>query len=233
MKHWSVVLLGATMTVASVAMLSMGEDEVPLEDPAPQAAGVAEEVAPEPEPEVEVPALPPLEELVPPPDHPAELRPTAVPDAPEPAPVSRPVHIEVAAIGVDHPVIDVGLHPDGSMEVPDDVHELGWYEPGVMPGELGSAVLAGHVDSARQGPGAFFDLRLLEVGDAIEVTDEAGVTRAWTVDRVVRYGKDSVPMDDIFRWDGDSADLVLVTCGGDFNSELRSYEDNIVVYASQ
>lgn len=146
--------------------------------------------------------------------------------------VAAPQHITIDAIDVDHPIINVGLNDDGSMEIPHDVNELGWYEPGIKPGEHGSAVIAGHVDSRTQGPGAFFDLRFLTEGDEVSITDEEGVTRSWTVSRITRYDKNQIPMEEIFRWGGNSQDLVLITCGGEFDQTARSYQDNIVVYAS-
>lgn len=146
--------------------------------------------------------------------------------------VERPSRIIIESISVDHPVVPVGLNPDGSMEIPEDVDEIGWYHPGVKPGELGSAVLAGHVDSAVQGPGALFDLRLIEIGAEIIIEDESGVSRTWVVHDVKRYDKNEIPIEDIFVWDGDSEDIALITCGGEFDRTARSYRDNIVVYAS-
>jgi hypothetical protein len=220
------LLVGVVMVATSVVLLLTAAPELPREAPTPAAPEAAA-------PTGEVLQQPPVEE--PPTFLPRDLEVAPTREAtggPEPDPVARPTRIEVDAIGVDHRIVAVGLNPDGSMEIPHDVHELGWYEPGVMPGESGSAVIAGHVDSRAQGPGAFFDLRLLEAGDAIEITDESGTSRVWTVDRVVRYPKDRIPLQELFRWEGDSADLVLVTCGGAFDRTRRSYEDNIVVYAS-
>lgn len=220
--RYGLALLGVAMVVTSVALLLTNEPEIPRETSALQAT----EIVADSEPKVEARASRFLDrDLEVPPEHEPEPEPDA-------EPVARPVHLEVEAIGVDHPVVDVGLNPDGSMEIPDDVNDLGWYEPGVMPGELGSAVIAGHVDSRAQGHGAFFDLRLLEIGDVISITDEGGATRSWAVDRLTRYDKDDIPLEDIFRWDGDSGDLALITCGGEFDRTRRSYEDNIVVYAT-
>jgi hypothetical protein len=142
-----------------------------------------------------------------------------------------PTRLTISAIGVDHPIVAVGRSPDGAMEVPDDVHEIGWYAPmGVRPGDPGSAVLAGHVDSRRQGRGAFFDLRSLEVGDVIVVETVAGEQR-WVVTGRTRYPKAELPVDDLFAVTG-GARLVLITCGGDFDPGRRSYRDNVVVAAA-
>jgi hypothetical protein len=151
-----------------------------------------------------------------------------------PAPASagaEPTRLTIPAIGVDHPIVAVGRSTDGAMEVPDDVHAIGWYAPmGVRPGDPGSAVLAGHVDSRRQGRGAFFDLRSLEVGDDIVVGTVAGEQR-WVVTGRTRYPKAELPVDDLFTVGGGPR-LVLITCGGDFDPSHRSYRDNVVVAAA-
>jgi sortase (surface protein transpeptidase) len=149
-------------------------------------------------------------------------------EAPEGA---HPLGIVIPSIGVDNPVIEVGLNADGSMEIPHDVQEIGWYTPtGVRPGDPGSAVMAGHVDSRTQGRGAFFDLRLLDVGDEIVVHTESGEQR-WQVTGRTNYPKDYLPIAEIFTFEGDPR-LVLITCGGPFDSDTRHYTENVVVYAT-
>lgn len=164
--------------------------------------------------------------------------------APEPAPVvvtaAAPMTISVPAIGVESaPIVPVGLEPDGEMEIPEDVEVLGWYEPsasfpdfpGVVPGApTGTAVLSGHVDSRTQGRGVFYDLRLLDVGDEIEVSHADGTVTRFVVTGRTSYDKDEIPLGEIFVWDGPSR-LALITCGGEFDRTARSYTDNIVVLA--
>lgn len=124
-------------------------------------------------------------------------------------------------------VVPVGVEPDGDMEVP-GVREVGWYRYGPRPGDAGSAVLAAHV--AYDGvDGVFRHLQDLGPGDAVTVDLAGGVSRAFAVTRVEQYPKDALP-DQIFARGGD-AGLVLITCGGRFDSDARSYEDNIVAYA--
>jgi hypothetical protein len=148
--------------------------------------------------------------------------------APRPA---APVHLRIDRIGVDHPIVPVGLEPDGTMEIPEDVLELGWYEPGVRPGEDGSAVLSGHVDSRTQGRGAFFELGRLDVDDLVVVTTRDGSEQQWRVVARTRYPKDELPVEELFVWGGDERRLVLITCGGDFDDATRHYTDNVVVHA--
>ena len=148
--------------------------------------------------------------------------------APEPVGI-EPQRLSLPSLEVDAEVVPVGLEADGGMEVPDDVSNVGWYSPGVEVGAAGTAVLAGHVDSRTQGLGALFDLRRLEPGDPVMVSGD-GASTEWRVTGRTRYPKDELPLDDIFRWDGEPR-LVLITCGGDFVAEDGEYRDNVVVYA--
>ncbi len=121
------------------------------------------------------------------------------------------------------------MEPNGEMEIP-GAAEVGWYRFGSRPGEDGSAVLAAHVDYDGQ-VGVFFELAGAEVGDSIEVARADGTTAVFVVTERAQYEKSSLPFDEIFRRDGEPS-LVLITCGGDFNPSLRSYEDNVVLFAS-
>jgi hypothetical protein len=169
-----------------------------------------------------------------PPTDPAPA-PTPAPDeevAPEP-PRLAPLRVRVPSIDVDAPVVPVGILPGDVMEIPDDVDDLGWYDPdglGVAPGFDGTAVLAGHVDSRTQGRGALYDLRELTVGDPVEIALEDGTVQTWRITAVVQYPKATLPYDEVFTWSG-SPRLALITCGGEFDRTERSYLDNIVAYA--
>lgn len=155
--------------------------------------------------------------------------PQAAPE-PEPEPVANPVGIGIDAIGVDAPVVDVALNDDGSMEIPEDITTVGWYELGVAPGSPnGTAVISGHVDSQEQGRGAFWDLRRLDVDDVVTVDHEDGSTSEWRVVARTAYPKEELPISDIFTRFGPPR-LVLITCDGDFDRANRSYSDNVVVY---
>lgn len=147
------------------------------------------------------------------------------------SPPPAPVDISLPSIGVDAPVVPVGVDPDGLMSVPEDVGEVGWYRWGSAPesGE-GTIVLAGHVDSRSQGRGAFFDLRVMEVGDEVTVLDEEGTETTWRVTGRRTYDKASLPVDELYRRDGQPR-LLLITCGGDFDADARSYRSNVVVEA--
>ena len=222
------IVLGVGLLVAAWVIY-----EPPVEDVGEVVAATPFEVRPPlPADPPEVESLPEVAETLFPPAR-EHVAPRSTPD-PEPSWVrfeELPTAIRVPAIDVDHPLVPVGLNPDGSMEIPHDVQEIGWYAPqGILPGDHGTAVLAGHVDSRSQGPGAFYDLRHLDVGDLITITDR-DQQQEWVVTARRSYDKNLIPIDDIFVEHGDPR-LVLITCGGAFDRTARSYRDNIVVYAT-
>jgi len=117
------------------------------------------------------------------------------------------------------------------MEIPQDVSEVGWYKFGPAPGaSVGSALLTGHVDDVRQGVGVFGRIGDLSPGDTVRVTDEAGATREFSVVSREEWSKGEVPLDRLFDRGGSSR-LVLITCGGSFNSSTLGYDDNIAITA--
>jgi LPXTG-site transpeptidase (sortase) family protein len=153
------------------------------------------------------------------------------PAAPLPSVVElpAPTTLGIDALGVEGaPVVPVGVESDGDMEIP-PVDEVGWYRFGARPGDEGSAVLAAHV--AYDGvDGVFRRLDDLAPGDTVSVRFADGGVRTFGVTEVTRYDKAEVPAD-VWARGGDS-DLVLITCGGHFDEDARSYEDNVVAYAA-
>lgn len=139
-----------------------------------------------------------------------------------------PTSLAIEGLGVaDAPVVPVGVKDDGEMEVP-GASEVGWYRFGSRPGDDGAAVLAAHV--AYDGvDGVFRHLDDLEEGDALTVSFADGSRRAFTVTAVERYDKSDLPAD-VWARTGPPR-LVLITCGGDFDTAADSYEDNVVAYA--
>ncbi|HEV3289370.1 MAG TPA: class F sortase [Streptosporangiaceae bacterium] len=143
---------------------------------------------------------------------------------------SAPVALRIPAIGVAVAVSALGLNPDGTVQVPASFQEPGWYRLGPSPGQVGSAVILGHVDSY-QGPAVFFRLRSLRPGDRVEVILADGVTVHFVVDVVAMYPKNQFPARLVYGSRGYAA-LQLVTCGGAFDTSTRSYLSNVVVYTS-
>ncbi len=142
---------------------------------------------------------------------------------------SVPVRVQIPAIGVDSGLIELGLERDGSMQVPADGFPAGWYRYGPTPGELGPAVIAGHVDWAG-APGVFFRLHSVIPGNVVRVTRRDGTVAAFVVTRTSRTAKSSFPTAAVYG-DVDHPALRLITCGGSFDRAARSYRDNIVVFA--
>lgn len=141
----------------------------------------------------------------------------------------QPVAVSIPSVGVESSPIDgVGVEPNGELEVP-GAERVGWYEYGPAPGQAGSSVLAAHI--AYNGEdGAFRYLNEAEVGDRVEVDFSDGSTQAYEIIEMAQYDKDELPFDRVFARDGEPV-ITLITCGGDFQPSVDSYEDNVVAYA--
>ena len=147
-------------------------------------------------------------------------------------PASHPVRVEIPGIDVRTSLMELGLAPDGSAEVPPpaEADHAGWYRYSPTPGEVGPAVVIGHVDSV-QGPAVFYRLGELSAGDPVRVAREDGSTATFTVDAVETFAKDSFPTERVYG-DIDHAGLRLITCGGDYDDGAGGYQANTVVFAS-
>ncbi|MDV6277910.1 class F sortase [Rhodococcus erythropolis] len=141
-----------------------------------------------------------------------------------------PVALRIPAIGVDETLIQLGLNADETVEVPLDYAKPGWFKYGPTPGNTGSSVILGHVDSF-DGPAVFYQLHALAPGDRVEVTLPDGTTAHFEVTRLATYPKEQFPAEEVYGEHGYSA-LQLVTCGGEFDPVTRSYESNVVAYTS-
>jgi len=148
---------------------------------------------------------------------------------------SVPLSVRIPSIGVDSSLLQLGLNPDQSIQVPPLLEKnshAGWYKYSSTPGELGPSVILGHVDSAEYGPAVFFQLGALQPGARVEVTLTDGTVAVFTVDRVVSYPKANFPTEAVYGSTSTPyAGLRLITCGGTFDPAAKSYENNIVAYA--
>lgn len=144
-------------------------------------------------------------------------------------PHSRPVKLTIPAIGVTSYVGRLGLQKNGQVQVPTSTHIVGWYIDGPTPGQVGSAVILGHVDSYL-GPGTFFNLKLLKAGNTISLVLADGAVTRFAVTKVVQYSKTGFPDRLVYGSNG-TRSLQLVTCGGTFNRATGSYESNVVVFS--
>ncbi|CND43772.1 Sortase (surface protein transpeptidase) [Mycobacterium tuberculosis] len=145
---------------------------------------------------------------------------------------SQPTKIAIPKIGVSAPVGSIGLLPDGRVEEPplSKPNLAGWYDEGVTPGEVGPAVILGHVD-ANGKPAVFYRLKDLKPGDKIAVARKDGSVAKFAVERAQRVDKDAFPHKKVFGESLDHASLRLVTCGGAFDPKIGHYKDNLIVYA--
>jgi hypothetical protein len=167
-------------------------------------------------------------------------RPGATPTTPGAVPTTKragggrvlPARLIAPSIGVDARIVPVGLEAGtGEMQVPKVVDVVGWYRFGPALAErAGSTVIAGHVDDARQGAGAFFRLRELGLSQQFGIEGGDGVRHRYRVVAREVFAKDQMPLDRLFARDG-APRITLITCGGDFDRSRRSYRDNVVVTA--
>jgi hypothetical protein len=143
---------------------------------------------------------------------------------------SRPTHLDIPRVGINTEVIDLGLGPDGTVDVPADISNgpAGWYQEGASPGEVGSAVILGHLD-APDAPAVFFNVGAMRPGDRIFVTRADGGRAAFIVREVGSYPREAFPTQAVYG-PSSAPVLRLVTCGGRF---LRGsgYEQNTIVFA--
>ena len=154
---------------------------------------------------------------------------------PEPLllPTSKPVGLDIPAIGVQSVVHHLGQTAEGAVQTPAGAqyNDAAWYRHSPAPGSLGPSILLGHVDSAADGPSVFFRLGEMQRGDEIKVTRADQSVAVFVVDRVRRYAKAAFPTKRVYG-DIDHAGLRILTCGGEFDTVSGHYLDNIVVFAS-
>lgn len=141
-----------------------------------------------------------------------------------------PVKIHIPALDLSAEVEAVGVNPWGNMAVPSSYESVAWYREGAMPGEPGSAVIAGHLDNSRSVSAVFADLKHLRYGDIIYVEDVHGNVRKFSVSARAVYDYDLAPRGELFKTGGESV-LRLITCDGLWNEARQSYQDRLVVTA--
>lgn len=150
--------------------------------------------------------------------------------SPTPSPIGEPRRITIPTLSVDASIENVGMDPSGRMGVPSDADIVGWWMHGVRPGEAGSAVVAGHLDTPQGSPGVFYAISQLEPGDVVEITDSLGVARQFTVYKTEMHTDADFPLQDVFL-NSDGRLLNLITCAGTFDAEAQNYDQRFVVYS--
>lgn len=169
----------------------------------------------------------------------------AVPDARYTAPVlspvtpavaptiasARPIAVSIPRLGVTSSLIPTGILPDGTAETPPVEHpeQASWLDVSPVPGDPGPAVLYGHVDGHGKA-GVFYDLARLADGDEVLVDRDGAPRVRFVVYRVERVAKAAFPTGQVYG-DTPTAELRLVTCGGQFDHAAGHYVDNVVAWA--
>ncbi|KIF77954.1 peptidase C60 [Streptomyces sp. 150FB] len=154
----------------------------------------------------------------------------AAPEGLRPLPYAAMERVRIPEIKVDAPVMDVGLDKDGWIEAPppQDPNIAGWYQNGISPGQLGTAVVVGHVDNLA-GPAVFYGLGSLKKGEHIEVTRFDSRVAVFEIYGVEVFSKNDFPGARVYG-DTGSPELRVITCGGGY-SKANGYDGNVVVFA--
>lgn len=151
------------------------------------------------------------------------------PAAPEARSTATPVSVSIPAIGVRSSLEDLHRGAAGELDPPVDWDRAGWFSDGIVPGEVGPAVIAGHVDSPTSAA-VFFRLDELVAGDEIRVRMSDGSIRTFIVDRSERAAKSAFPTSDVYG-PTPTPQLRLITCDGTFDTATGHYTDNLIVFA--
>lgn len=158
---------------------------------------------------------------------PASARPQT---APRPRPPSPPTRLRIPYLDIDAPVMSLRLDRAGRLPAPpeDDTNLVGWYAGGPAPGEKGTAVAVGHLDTDTDRA-VFWGLSALEPGHPVEVRRADGRVAVYTVDALRTYEKAHFPNQEVYG-DRGRAELRIITCGGAFDRRT-GYAGNLVVFA--
>lgn len=141
----------------------------------------------------------------------------------------NPIKLEVPTLQIEATIIPVGLTPEGDMEAPSNVEQVAWYKLGPKPGEMGSAVLAGHLDGENGEKGVFYNLNELKKGDEISVQMQEGEKQRFTVKGSKIFNSEDDASEVFLPADGKY--LNLITCNGEWDKEKENYEERLVVFA--
>ncbi|MFI0505384.1 class F sortase [Streptomyces albogriseolus] len=146
-------------------------------------------------------------------------------------PRSAPTRLVIPSIGVNAPFIALDLDSEGRLEPPpaNDTNLVGWYAKGVSPGELGTAIIAGHVDT-KTSAAVFARLSELEKGDRFQVRRADGTRATFVVDEAESFEKDDFPNERVYA-DTPDAQVRLITCAGAYDRAAKDYTENLVVFA--
>jgi sortase A len=143
-----------------------------------------------------------------------------------------PARLTIPKINIDAAVLQVGLAPDGAMDVPKGPDDVAWFNLGKRPGDVGSAVMAGHFGWKNGIPAVFDNLNTLQKGDNIYVEDEKGVVTTFIVREIKTYDQNA-DAGSVFSSSDGKVHLNLVTCEGVWDKVQKSYSNRLVVFADK
>lgn len=210
-----ILTLGALVTAACLVACTPG--------------GAGADLPPSTESPPTTPApVPPTPTPTPTPVRDVEVRPGALPT---PTASVAPVGLAIPSLAIDMPVTDVGVADTGQMELPTDPAVAGWYRYGAdATSTSGRILIAAHVDAVDYPIGPLARLRDVPAGETVRITAADGSRREFVVESLTYYEKAALPTAELFERGGPSA-LVIITCGGPFDSATGHYRDNVVAVA--
>lgn len=141
----------------------------------------------------------------------------------------EPARLRIPAVNINATVQDLGINALGNMQAPDNFVQVGWYKYGPAPGQVGSAVIDGHVDNGLGLAGVFIHLDQIKVGDDVYVDTNASTTYEFVVTDIESYPYQNVPTDLIFN-QNDAARLNIITCEGTWVPGGDTYDHRLVVF---
>ncbi len=141
-----------------------------------------------------------------------------------------PQKLFIPSINLSAPIKTVGFDSERRMEVPGDNSTVSWWKYGALPGETGSAVIAGHYKITDGSPGVFYNLGNVKIGSKIIISFKNKNNKTFTVTHIKTYTEKGFPIQTIYTAN-DSKRLNLITCSGDFDSTANDYTHRLVVYA--
>jgi len=143
--------------------------------------------------------------------------------------LDTPARLQIPAINVDAAIVPVGVTAKGTLDVPPNLLEVGWYKFGPKPGQTGSAVIDAHFDGPGGTPGVFNRLDSLKVGQEIIVQNDKDVPTYFVIVKLTNYlFNDSVP--ELYNTDG-GIHLNLITCNGVWDETNKNYSQRLIVFA--
>ncbi|WP_309062489.1 class F sortase [Streptomyces sp.] len=162
---------------------------------------------------------------------PAESEPAAGESSGKYLPRSEPTRLLIPEIDVDAPFVDLAIDKNGQLEAPPphNTNLVGWFAKGATPGEAGTSIIAGHVDTATS-PAVFARLSELEEGDRFRVVRADGSKATFEVHDTESFDKDDFPDERVYA-DTPRAEVRLITCAGDYDRAAKDYTENLVVFA--